>query len=51
VHWYAPWAATSGEHRIRVRATNGSGQLQTEDSAPPPPDGATGWHSRTVRVR
>ncbi len=51
VQWYVPWNATSGEHRIRVRATNTAGVTQTEDRADPAPDGATGWHSRTVKVR
>jgi DMSO/TMAO reductase YedYZ molybdopterin-dependent catalytic subunit len=51
VQWYLPWNATSGEHRIRVRATNRAGEVQTEDRAAPAPDGATGLHSRTVRVR
>ena len=51
VQWLLAWDATSGEHRIRVRATDASGETQTEESAPPAPDGATGWHRRTVRVR
>ena len=51
VQWLHEWDATSGEHRIRVRATDASGETQTEESAPPAPDGATGWHRRTVRVR
>jgi DMSO/TMAO reductase YedYZ molybdopterin-dependent catalytic subunit len=51
VQWYMPWDATSGEHRIRVRATNTNGETQTEQRADPAPDGATGWHSRTVKVR
>jgi DMSO/TMAO reductase YedYZ molybdopterin-dependent catalytic subunit len=51
VQWYAPWEATSGEHKIRVRATNAKGELQTDQRADPAPNGATGWHTRTVRVR
>ena len=51
VQWLLEWDATPGEHRIRVRATDASGETQTEESAPPAPDGATGWHRRTVRVR
>ena len=50
VQWYVPWDATSGDHRIRVRATNTDGVTQTEDHADPAPDGATGWHRRTVKV-
>ena len=51
VQWYVPWDATSGEHKLRVRATNAKGEVQTDERADPAPDGATGWHTRTVRVR
>jgi DMSO/TMAO reductase YedYZ molybdopterin-dependent catalytic subunit len=44
------WIATPGEHTIQCRATDASGYTQTPDLAPPAPDGATGWDSRTVRV-
>ncbi len=50
VQWKLAWDASPGEHRLRVRATGQDGITQTEDSAPPAPDGATGWHRRTVRV-
>ena len=39
-----------GTHTLRVRATDGTGETQTEDQAPPEPDGATGWHTRRVKV-
>jgi DMSO/TMAO reductase YedYZ molybdopterin-dependent catalytic subunit len=48
--WVLPWAATSGRHRIRVRATDSTGATQTEAEAPPAPDGATGWHTINVNV-
>ncbi|MCB1260144.1 MAG: hypothetical protein KDB33_07120, partial [Acidimicrobiales bacterium] len=48
--WYLPWDATPGEHVLRVRATDGTGQTQTEELAEPAPDGATGWHTRRVVV-
>ena len=48
--WHLPWEATPGEHRIRVRATDGDGATQTEERSKPAPDGATGWHTRTVTV-
>jgi len=51
VQWYLPWEATPGEHRIRVRAVSRTGEVQTEERASPAPDGATGWHTRSVRVR
>ena len=50
VQWSYPWAATAGEHTIRVRATDKEGQTQTSTPAPPAPDGATGWHSVQVTV-
>lgn len=42
------WEATSGEHLIRVRATDGSGEVQTDERTQPAPDGARGHH--TIRV-
>ena len=39
-----------GTYQVRVRATDGEGDTQTEDSAPPRPDGATGWHTKSVTV-
>ncbi|MBI9115130.1 molybdopterin-dependent oxidoreductase [Sanguibacter suaedae] len=48
--WTYPWEATTGEHTLRVRATDGDGDVQTSDDAPPAPDGATGWHEVTVTV-
>ncbi|WP_239073238.1 molybdopterin-dependent oxidoreductase [Sediminihabitans luteus] len=49
--WVHRWDATSGSHTLRVRATDADGQVQTSDTAPPAPDGATGWHEVDVRVR
>ncbi len=48
--WVHTWEATPGEHRIRVRATDGTGQVQTTARAPVAPDGATGLHEVSVRV-
>jgi DMSO/TMAO reductase YedYZ molybdopterin-dependent catalytic subunit len=50
VQWSYAWAATAGEHTLRVRATDKDGQTQTSTPAPPAPDGATGWHSVQVTV-
>ncbi|MFV0308351.1 MAG: molybdopterin-dependent oxidoreductase [Desertimonas sp.] len=50
VQWVDVWDATAGEHRIQVRATDSRGVTQTEEASSPAPDGATGWHSRTVGV-
>jgi DMSO/TMAO reductase YedYZ molybdopterin-dependent catalytic subunit len=45
VQWWLPWTPAAGRHRIRVRATDGTGETQTEQRANPDPDGATGWHT------
>jgi DMSO/TMAO reductase YedYZ molybdopterin-dependent catalytic subunit len=51
VQWKIDWeASTSGRQVLQCRATDGEGELQTEEVAPPAPDGATGWHMRTVFV-
>ncbi|WP_330180110.1 molybdopterin-dependent oxidoreductase [Nocardia sp. NBC_01503] len=49
--WTWQWQATPGNHTLRVRATDGRGELQTEQRTPPFPSGSTGWHSRVVTVR
>jgi DMSO/TMAO reductase YedYZ molybdopterin-dependent catalytic subunit len=50
VQWSHPWKAEKGDHVIQCRATSKTGEVQTETEAPPAPDGATGWHWRTVTV-
>ncbi|HSO30665.1 MAG TPA: molybdopterin-dependent oxidoreductase, partial [Candidatus Sulfomarinibacteraceae bacterium] len=45
VQWRLEWNATPGEHRVRVRATDGTGTTQTERASRPDPDGARGWHA------
>ncbi|BCB81460.1 sulfite oxidase [Phytohabitans flavus] len=50
VQWSWRWEATSGKHRLQVRATDATGYVQTEEERPPAPDGATGWHSVDVEV-
>lgn len=47
--WVIDWDAQPGEYEITVRATDGTGETQTEVRADPVPSGATGWH--TVRVK
>jgi DMSO/TMAO reductase YedYZ molybdopterin-dependent catalytic subunit len=49
--WIVEWDATPGEHVIQVRATDRNGDTQTEKVARVDPDGATGYHTRTVTVR
>ena len=50
VQWSMPWTAKKGDHVLRCRATSKTGELQTEDEVGVVPDGATGWHWRTVAV-
>lgn len=48
--WTFEWQATPGRHTITARATDNTGAAQTEQPAPPPPDGATGLPSISVEV-
>jgi DMSO/TMAO reductase YedYZ molybdopterin-dependent catalytic subunit len=48
--WSWSWDATPGSHVIRVRATDGAGDVQTGASARPFPSGATGWDEVNVIV-
>ncbi|MGB3730424.1 molybdopterin-dependent oxidoreductase [Microbacterium sp.] len=50
VQWRLPWPARAGQHSIRCRAIGGDGTTQTDAVAPPAPDGASGWHTISVRV-
>ncbi|MGI8694677.1 MAG: molybdopterin-dependent oxidoreductase [Geodermatophilaceae bacterium] len=48
--WYLPWEADTGEHVLTVRAVDGMGRTQSENSYPPYPNAASGWHSVRVVV-
>ncbi|WP_284983314.1 molybdopterin-dependent oxidoreductase [Arthrobacter sp. efr-133-TYG-118] len=48
--WSFNWDATPGPHYVKVRATDGTGELQTEKRADPVPAGASGWQSVMVTV-
>ncbi|MEW1696390.1 sulfite oxidase [Streptomyces sp. NPDC091278] len=48
--WSYPWRATSGGHTLTVRATDGTGRVQTEKRTRTVPDGASGWHGVFVTV-
>ena len=50
VQWRVVVSLGSGSHRLRVRATDGTGKTQTAEQAPPRPDGATGYHEVRVKV-
>jgi DMSO/TMAO reductase YedYZ molybdopterin-dependent catalytic subunit len=48
VQWRLDFPYKSGRHTFRVRATDGLGQLQTTEDAPPEPSGATGIYEYTA---
>ncbi|MFI1224266.1 MULTISPECIES: molybdopterin-dependent oxidoreductase [unclassified Streptomyces] len=48
--WSYPWKATPGGHTLTVRATDGTGEVQTEKRTKTVPDGASGRHSVVVTV-
>jgi DMSO/TMAO reductase YedYZ molybdopterin-dependent catalytic subunit len=53
VQWLVAWDAAAsgpGQHLIEVRATDGTGVVQTTDQTPPAPDGARGHHNIQVSV-
>ena len=52
VQWVLPWDAPAegGAHDIKVRATDGNGEVQTDEITPPAPDGARGHHTIRVQV-
>lgn len=50
VLWSSEFDLAPGDHALVVRATDGGGKTQTQASAPPAPDGATGWHRVPVRI-
>ena len=52
VRWQASVDAQPGAAlKLIARATDGTGQLQTETFSLPQPDGGAGWHSIEVKVR
>ncbi len=50
VQWLYDWDAPPGDHTLKVRATDGTGEIQTAERTPPAPDGARGHHSISVTV-
>jgi hypothetical protein len=48
--WFYRWNAGAGRHRLQVRATDGTGEVQTSTAAAPAPDGASGYHTIDVTV-
>ena len=51
VQWLYAWEAMPGAHIIEVRATDGTGEVQTESISSPAPDGARGHDRIRVTVR
>ena len=50
IQWRYDWPVSPGRHLFRVRATDGTGALQTPVVQETYPDGATGYHSVTVNI-
>ena len=48
IQWQITVSASAGSHQLQVRATDGTGQVQTANQAGPAPSGATGYHTITV---
>ena len=48
--WAYDWDATPGRHIIAVRATDGTGVVQTDKRTDVAPDGASGHHTIEVKV-
>jgi len=49
--WVWEWDATRGDHVIEARATDATGYTQTAATAPPEPNGATGYPTINVMVQ
>jgi DMSO/TMAO reductase YedYZ molybdopterin-dependent catalytic subunit len=49
--WVYRWPASSGDYKIRVRATDADGRVQTDKDVPPFPSAASGLHTVSVKVR
>jgi DMSO/TMAO reductase YedYZ molybdopterin-dependent catalytic subunit len=50
VVWVLEWTARPGTYDFVVRATDGTGELQTSDHADELPDGASGYHRISVGI-
>jgi DMSO/TMAO reductase YedYZ molybdopterin-dependent catalytic subunit len=48
--WFYIWQATPGEHLVEARATDGAGEVQTDERTPVAPDGASGYPRMRVVV-
>ena len=51
VQWKTTWEPpVAAGYTIRVRATDGDGELQDETEIEPAPNGASGWHTIETRI-
>lgn len=50
VQWRYDWPLVKGKHTFRVRATDGTGAVQTAKQTPPHPNGATGYATLTATL-
>ncbi len=50
VQWSLAWTAIGGRHSLEVRATDDTGEIQTDQVSDPAPDGARGHHRIFVNV-
>jgi DMSO/TMAO reductase YedYZ molybdopterin-dependent catalytic subunit len=48
--WAVPWDVDAGEHTVEARATDGYGEVQTDEVADVAPDGASGYAMVSFRV-
>jgi DMSO/TMAO reductase YedYZ molybdopterin-dependent catalytic subunit len=48
--WKYVWKATSGTHTIQSRATDGTGEVQTDQVRDVLPNGASGYDSRSIVI-
>jgi hypothetical protein len=50
VQWRFDWPLKLGSHTFQVRAYDGDGEIQIQETRGVRPDGATGIHSRKIRI-
>ena len=50
VLWRAALDLAAGEHKISVRSIDGEGNVQTAQTSPTQPNGATGHHSVSIKI-
>lgn len=51
VRWALPVELKEGDYKMRIRVTDGDGEVMDQTDRSPLPDGATGWPRRTVHVK